>query len=117
MLTKSATHLARLASEKGKPLIYIEYIEIAPWNWPIPEIGQSGRFRYVGSLLFSRAVEQSFDEGFHGRIGLHSLPQAEGFYAGIGLAALGRDPTHQNLQYFELSSEQARTILKKGGSS
>jgi hypothetical protein len=74
------------------------YLEIAPWNWVIPEISRGGEFRGVGSMLFWRAVKQSQEEGFHGCIGLHALPQAEPFYENAcSMTALGRDPSKQNL--------------------
>lgn len=38
------------------------------------------RLRGVGTALVTAAVALSEDEGFKGRIGLHSLPQAEDFY-------------------------------------
>jgi hypothetical protein len=34
----------------------------------------------IGTLLMRTAVQVSYDEGFHGRIGLHALPQGRGFY-------------------------------------
>jgi len=68
MLTKSASHVSYLGADKGKPLIYIDFLEIAPWNWPIPEISRSGKFRGIGSTLFWSAVAQSDREGFHGRV-------------------------------------------------
>ncbi len=48
MLTKSATHFARLGVDRGKSLIYIDFLEVAPWNWTIPGIGQSGQKARVG---------------------------------------------------------------------
>jgi hypothetical protein len=116
MLTKSASYFARLGADKGKPLVYIDFLEIAPWNWVIPEIGRVGRFRMVGSTLFWRAVKQSDEEGFHGRVGLHALPQSESFYErGCGMTPVGRDASKQNLLYFELSREDAQRHLQKGG--
>ena len=118
MLTKSASHVAMLKEEKGKPLVYIDYLEVAPWNWRIPELGREGVFRSVGSVLFWRAVKQSKEEGFHGRVGLHALPQAESFYEkGFGMVPLERDPQKQNLLYFELSRQQAESLLIDGGQS
>lgn len=32
-------------------------------------------------VLMRAAVQLSYDEGFHGRVGLHALPQAEEFTA------------------------------------
>jgi hypothetical protein len=119
MLTKTATHVAQLAAAKGKPLVYIDYVESAPWNWSVPAIGQNGRFRGVGSVLMRQAVLQSFDEDFKGRVGLHALPSAERFYAGAcRMTAIGHDPTKQNLMYFELPAEEAeRFVDDEGGAT
>jgi len=115
MMTKNASAFARLAADKGKPLVYVDFLEVAPWNWAIPELGRSGRFRLVGSTLFWRAVQQSDEEGFHGRVGLHALPQAELFYEkGCGMTPLGRDAGKQNLLYFELSRQSAERYLQSG---
>ena len=55
---------------------------------------------------------------FHGRIGLHSLPQANGFYANTcGMTDLGTDPDYGGLRYFEMTPEQARAFVAKGGST
>lgn len=117
MLTKTASHFATLAPDKGKPLVYIDYLEVAPWNWRIPEVGRSGRYRGIGPALFWRAVRQSAEEGFNGRVGLHSLPQAEPFYAKCGMVRLGTDPRKQNLAYYELSSAEGMRMLNEGETS
>jgi hypothetical protein len=115
MLTKSASYATRSGPDRGKPILYIDFVEVAPWNWTIAELGQIPRFRGVGSLLLAEAVRQSFVEGFHGRVGLHSLPQAESFYqAAFGMTPLERDPAKQSLLYMELSRENARLFLEKG---
>lgn len=106
-LTKSA----REASQAGKPLVYVEYLEVAPWNRP--ELGSTPRLRGVGSALLVTAVELSVAEGFKGRIGLHSLPQADAFYRKIGMTDLGPDPQYQDLKYFEMTAEQARAFLNE----
>ena len=116
MLIKTAPYVARIEGDRGKPLVYVDYLEVAPWNWRIPALGEGGRYKGVGSILFREAVKMSLEEGFHGRIGLHALPQAEAFYDGVcGMTALGRDPRKQDLVYFEFSREQARNFLEKGG--
>ena len=118
MLTKTASHVAMLDEDKGRPLVYIDYLEVAPWNWRIPELGREGMFRGVGSVLFWNAVKQSKEEGFHGRVGLHALPQAESFYEkAFCMVPLGRDPNKQNLLYFELSRQEAESLLDDGGQS
>lgn len=115
MLTKTVPYTARLAPDKGKPLVYVDFLEVAPWNWIIPEIGRPGRFRAVGSTLLWRAVNQSVEEGFRGRVGLHSLPQAEEFYEKFGLTPVQRDGAKQNLLYMELSAGQAMKLLETEG--
>ena len=95
----------RVSAQAGKPLVYIEYLEVAPWNRGDVS-GQ--RFRGVGSALVSAAVELSLIEGFAGRVALHSLPQAEGYYRDVcGMTDLGLDPSYDNLRYFEMTAEQA----------
>ncbi len=47
--------------------------------------------------------------------GLHSLPQANGFYANTcGMTDLGPDPGYDNLRYFEMTPEQAQVFIAKG---
>lgn len=103
------TKTAREANQRGKPLVYIDYLEVAPWNRP--ELGTAPRLRGVGSALVTAVVALSEDEGFKGRLGLHSLPQADDFYRKIGMTDLGQDPAYQNLRYFEMTSEQARAFF------
>jgi GNAT superfamily N-acetyltransferase len=104
------TKAAREASQAGKPLVYLNFLEVAPWNRP--ELGQQPRLRGVGTALLSAAVALSVEEGFKGRTGLHSLPQADDFYRRNGMTDLGPDPTYQNLRYFEMTAEQARAFLE-----
>lgn len=118
MLTKTATHFARLTEDGGKPLVYIDYLEVAPWNWRVRPLGLNGRLRGAGSILFREAVRQSIREGFHGRVGLHALPQAESYYERVcGMTVVGRDSRKQNLLYFEFSRGQARRFLDDGGAT
>lgn len=110
-LTSTEPHVARL-EEGRKPLVYVDYIEIAPRNWKVRALGQQGRFRGVGSLILKEIVAQSFEQGFQGRVGLHSLPQSELFYRQVcGMTALSRERHHQDLLYLELSRDGARAFL------
>lgn len=112
MLTKSARYFARLGGDAGKPIVYIDYLEVAPWNWNLSAIGQAPKIKGVGSVLFREAVRYSDSQGFHGRVGLHSLPQSVGFYGGpCQMRSLGPDASKQDLLYFELSRERASTFL------
>lgn len=102
---------AREPNQAGKPLVYLDYVEVAPWNRP--EFGRPPRLRGVGSALLTAAVALSEEEGFKGRIGLHSLPQADAFYRKIGMIDLGPDAACQNLRYFEMTAERARAFLEE----
>jgi hypothetical protein len=115
MLTKSASYQTQLAPDRGKPVLYLDYVEVAPRNWAVPQIGQCRRLRGLGPLLIADAVLQSLEEGFHGRLALHALPQAEAFYEhALGFTRLGADPAKQGLVYFELTRDAAARLLEKG---
>lgn len=100
---------ARDPGQAGKALVYVDYLEVAPWNRP--DFGNKPRLFGVGSALLSAAIRFSQNEGFKGRIGLHSLPQADGFYRKVGMIELGADSQTQNLNYFEMTAEQAQAFL------
>lgn len=90
MLVNLTKLTARLPSHRGKDLAYIEFVSTAPWNRP--EISGIQQFHGVGLNMVRAAIELSRNEGFYGRIGLHSLPQAATFYSGIcGMSELGAD--------------------------
>lgn len=118
MLTKTAGYNAVTGADKGKSLVYVDFVETAPWNWTIRPIGQDQRYRGIGSLLIRESIEQSIQEGFHGRVGLHSLPQTEQFYGSTcRMTRVGPDPHKQNLVYFEFTRQQAERFLSEGGPS
>lgn len=72
VMTKTVSNRARLPDGAGRPLVYVDYIEVAPWNWNVDALAQRGRYKLVGTALMRGAVAQSRDEGFHGRVGLHA---------------------------------------------
>jgi len=110
------TKFARVPAEDGKPLVFVDYLEVAPWNRP--ELGHAPRYRGVGTALVTAAVALSEQEGFKGRIGLHSLPQADAFYRDrCCMTDLGPDSSCQNLRYFEMTPEQARKFLEEESES
>ncbi len=110
MLTKTGFD-SRHPESKGKPIVYVDYLESASWNWNIKRLGQEGTYKAVGSLLFRHAIVQSKEEDFRGRVGLHALPQASDFYEGLGMVKLANDSANSNLPYFELT--EAAVSVKK----
>ena len=114
MIVDTAKHRCRIDSQGGQHLVYVEFVENAPWNRA--ELFTPPRYRSVGSTLIRAAVSLSEESEFHGRIGLHSLPQADKFYANTcGMTDLGTDPDREGLRYFEMTPEQARAFVRKGG--
>jgi len=106
MQLKTAGAICRVPEQAGKDLVYIDYVETAPWNRKA--IVDSPRFGGVGTIMIRAAIEVSRDQEFRGRIGLHSLPSAERFYGdACGMTDLGLDGTYEGLRYFEMTSVQA----------
>lgn len=62
MLVNLTKLTARLPSQKGKDLAYIEYVSTAPWNRP--EIAGVQQFHGVGINMVRAAIELSRNEGF-----------------------------------------------------
>jgi len=117
MKLESAGRSSRVLSQKGKPLIYVDYLETAPWNIRnlMQALGRSPEFGAVGTRLIEGAVRKSLDEGFKGRLALHSLSTSERFYLDVcGMTAVGRDAAKQNLLWCEFTPEQAERFLKEG---
>lgn len=93
-----------VSRQTGQPLVYLAYIESAPWN--LKEYCDDILYSGVGKEFYKTAVRFSNLLGFAGRVGLHSLPGAEGFYANTcQMASLGHDPDYDGLIYFESISE------------
>lgn len=103
---------ARLDPDKCKSLAYVDFIETAPWN--AKEFTSSSIYKGVGVRLIQAATQLSIDEGFAGRVGLHSLAQSRPFYTiACEMTALGLDAAYGNLDYFELTAAKAVELLKK----
>lgn len=109
MLLTTSGKFSRLEVQKGNGLVYVAFVETAPWNSPIivePIYSQ------VGTVLIAAAIDVSIELGFKGRIGLHALPQAEDWYANhCEMTDLGKDSGHQDLRYFEMTTEQSKKFL------
>lgn len=104
-------HTSRFPQFANKLLVYIRYIEVAPWNNPayvsIP------RFSQVGKALYRAAIQFSLNLGFSGRGALHSLPKSEGFYEQkCNMTRFDADPEMEKLVYFESSPEQSIEFLR-----
>jgi hypothetical protein len=110
MQVDTARMVCRHEGQAGKHLTYVDYVETAPWNRA--EIVEQPRFAGVGLVMIRAAIEVSREEGFQGRIGLHSLPRSEPFYVRCGMTDFGIDGVYENLRYFEMTPEQAASLAE-----
>jgi len=114
MLLMTDGHFGKLPGEIDKPLVYVVYLATAPWN--LRSLVGQPRFAGVGHVLLHAAIQMSLEYDFKGRIGLHSLPQAERFYEGHGFQCLGVDPEKEDLKYYELSPQAAGEFIARSTS-
>jgi hypothetical protein len=113
MMVALAGHFARLRPDEGKSLVYVDFLESAPWN--ISPLAQEPRFGGIGMALLEAAIRLSAALECCGRVGLHALPQAEVFYRDkCAMTVLGPDEDYYTLAYFELTAEKAARFLKQG---
>ena len=99
---------ARLPAQRGRELTYIELLAAAPWNRT--KFVPTPRYKGVGRVLVGAAISLSFDLGFNGRIGLHSLPQSTSWYQGVGFTDVEYD-TEKEMRYFEMSESDAAAFV------
>lgn len=113
-----ARYAARIPTQKGSELAYVDYIEVAPWNLRdiADELAITPKYATVGVNLFAAAVQLSKQVGYEGRVGLHSLPhpKTEQFYQKTcKMVPLERDPAKENLLYFETTPELAELFISE----
>ena len=94
-----------------KKLVYVDYVAAAPWNRTQPD-DTPKKLYGVGIALIDVAVAVSYKEGCRGRLGLHSLPGSEKFYAEkCQMKDFGPDVQYPNkLHYYEMSEAQAKVF-------
>lgn len=111
MMVSTIGWRGRVEIQVGKPVLYIEYIESAPWN--LAALEERPRYAGVGAALLQIAIQVSAEEGFAGRVALHSLPQSQPFYRRY-MHDLGTDSSHfEKLPYFEMTEAQAREFMER----
>lgn len=84
-------------------VIYVDFLESAPWN--LKAVTTKPKYFGVGTVLIADAIRVSHEAGLGGRIGLHSLPQAEDFYERHCKMKRGpADSAYYDLTYFEYTN-------------
>lgn len=92
----------QIQSQLRRRLVYVSALATAPWNRPA--ISDPPIYRGVGGNFINFAIARSTELSYHGRIGLHALDDALGFYRKLRIRLLdcGPDPEEpDNLVYFE----------------
>ena len=72
------TRQHRSVLDPGESLVYVVALSAAPWNRT--QLQNPPQFKRVGTLLLNFSRIRSLALGYKGRVGLHALPDAEGFY-------------------------------------
>ena len=111
MAVLNRTTPSRLAPDAH--LIYVSVLETAPWN--LPHYTDTPLYSGCGTQLLAAAVAVSVSQGCGGRIGLHSLEQAEPFYEHCGMTRVGPDVEYGRLVYYEFTPGQAAQWLARIG--
>lgn len=99
--------------EPIKNVLYIKVLVVAPWNRP----SQSTRsYKGVGTVLLLFSILHSINLGFKGRIALHSMKEAEGFYQQLPFIQVGSDlfrfgAETLELKYLELPEDEVELIM------
>lgn len=104
------SQFSRLPAQHGQELVYIELLATAPWNRS--KLAPSPLYKGVGNILMTTAISLSVEEGWSGRMGLHSTRPSESYYIDLGLTDLGIDTS--KMRYFELSEAAARLLIEQG---
>lgn len=106
----------RLPVQVDQPLVYVDYLATAPWN--LTGLTPTPRLTRCGITLINAAIRYSVRLGFAGRIGLHALRGAEGFYRDrLRMRDMGDGPGYEDLCYFEMTEAGAITFLSERGNS
>ena len=111
MMLDTASKTSKVPPDQGKPVVYVDYLESAPWN--VRPLVDEPLFSGTGVVLMRAAIQFSIDEGFHGRVSLHALPQSEAFYRDKCMMQFcGNDPNYQNLPYYELTRDLSAKFVQ-----
>lgn len=104
---------SRLQGQQNQHLVYIDILATAPWNRG--RLVDVPSYRGVGVVMVTEAILLSQEESFEGRIGLHSLPQADGFYSRTcSMIDLGPCDMKGGMHYFEIDPRGASAWLSGG---
>ncbi|MEL6493026.1 MAG: hypothetical protein AAFQ95_24000 [Cyanobacteria bacterium J06621_3] len=99
ILIETQWHRSQIERSTRPRLVYVEYLSTAPWNRRAIE--DPPDYVGIGRVLMGFSRRRSAELGYDGRVGLHALPTAEGFYYRLRMPNYGPDPEKDGLVYFE----------------
>ena len=105
-------HRVQIEPDLGKSLVYVEFLETAPWN--LKDFVEEPLYGLIGIRLMEATIRLSEAEEFRGRVGLLALPQAEKFYEEKVGMVLVKGAGSQNMEYYELTQKAAKAFLEGG---
>ena len=101
--------MSRLDDE---PIFYIDYVATAYWN----RNPKSGTVEFKGAarrLIAEATLHANKSIGYRAGFSLHSLPTAESYYEKLGLTKFEKDPSKEDLVYFEADESAATALLQE----
>lgn len=100
----------RLEEQLNKCLVYVDYVQTAPWN-NRKLSSRSIKFKGCGTHMLRKALNLSKLLFGECRLGLHSLRGSSEFYSKFGMKNLGHELGYDGLEYFEMTPLQADRFL------
>ncbi len=73
MMIVDVSRISKLNEQGGKFLVYVDYVQSAPWN-KSDGVESMKKFKRCGTVTIKKAIQYSLLLQREGRIGLHSLP-------------------------------------------
>lgn len=93
-------------------IFYVDYLATAFWNRDRP--GYTRQYSGLGTILLAHSIQFAIDKlKYRPGFCLHSLPNAEKFYARLGMRDFGHDVEKENLKFFEAEEAAALSIVKE----
>jgi hypothetical protein len=100
-------HVVRCDRHHRAPLVYVGFLEVAPWNGAS---SPSRVFAGLGPVMLRYAFDLSVHMGYEGRVGLHSVTAAEAFYRKVGFRSFDCPSEHHEL-YMEIDGTHVQSLI------
>ena len=93
-------------------IFYVDYLATAYWNRNRPNYTR--QFAGLGTILLAMSIKYAIEVlKYRPGFCLHSLPNAESYYVGLGMQDFGNDKEKENLKFFEADSFASQSLLER----